>query len=119
MDIGSALQAVGLSPLVAFVAAVVVDDVFGIALALKAKTFDLKKLPSFLESQFGTKEFLVVATAAVAAYVSGGDVKAAATAVVVAGGSALFLSVLKDIYAKALAFVGKAPAAKASAAAKK
>lgn len=118
MDIGSVLQAIGLSPLVAFVVAVVIDDAFGIALAVKSKTFDLKKLPSFLESQFGTKEFLVVATAAVAAYLSGGDVKAAATAVVVAGGAALLLSVLKDIYAKALAFVGKGPAPAAKKAAK-
>ena len=107
MDISSAVLAAGLSPLAAFVVAVVVDDVLGIALAIKAKTFDPAKLPSFLASQFGTKEALVVGAAAFAAYQSGGDVKSAATAIVVAGGSALTIATAKDIYAKVKAFVAK------------
>lgn len=106
MDVVSAVLAFGLSPLVAFAAAVLVDDVLGIAVAVKTKTFDSKKLPSFLASQFGTKEFLVVASAALVAYETGGDAKAAATAVVVAGGSALTVSVLKDAWGKVKAFVG-------------
>lgn len=111
MDVVSAILAVGLSPLVAFAVAVVVDDVAGVALALKTKTFSWAKLPSFLESQFGTKEALVVAAAAYAAYAAGGDVKAAATAVVVAGGSALTVAVIKDIILKFKAIVtGATPA---------
>lgn len=110
MDVTSAILAFGFSPLVAFAAAVVVDNVLGIAVAVKAKTFDAKKLPSFLASQFGTKEALVVAAAAYAAYSTGGDVKTAMTAVVVAGGGALTVAVAKDIYGKIKALVAKAPA---------
>ena len=104
MDVVSAVLAFGLSPLAAFAAAVVVDDLLGIAVAVKTKTFDAKKLPSFLASQFGTKEALVVAAAAFASYQVNGDAKAAATAVVVAGGSALTVSVLKDVFGKVKAF---------------
>ena len=112
-NLGNAVLAFGLSPLVAFAVAVVVDDVFGVVLAFKTKTFDANKLPSFLGSQFGTKAALVAATAGFAAYSTGGDFKVAATTVVVTGGSALFVSVLKDIYAKAKAILasGTKPAA--------
>jgi hypothetical protein len=109
MDVTSAVLALGSSPLVVFAAAVIVDDLLGVALAVKTKTFDAKKLPSFLESQFGTKEFLVVAAAAFAAYETGGDAKAAATAVVVAGGFALTVAVGKDILDKIKAFVYNQP----------
>jgi ketopantoate hydroxymethyltransferase len=117
MDVTGAILAFGFSPLVAFAVAVVVDDVLGVAVAVKTKTFDAAKFPSFLASQFGTKEALVVAAAAFAAYQTGGNVKAAATAVVVAGGSALTVSVAKDILDKIKALVAK-PAAPAAAAKK-
>lgn len=107
MNVVSAFFALGYAPLAGFVLAVVVDDIFGIALAVKARTFDANKLPSFLATQFGTKQALVVAAAAFAAYQTGGDVKTAATAVVVAGGSALFVSVVNDIVAKAKGLLAK------------
>jgi hypothetical protein len=116
MNVTSAILAFGFSPLAAFIVAVVVDDVLGIALAVKTKTFDSNKLPSFLASQFGTKQALVVAAAAYAAYVTHGDVKAAATAVVTAGGAALTVSVAKDIFGKIKALMAKAPATKAKVA---
>lgn len=101
MNLVDAFLAFGFSPLALFLLAVVVDDILGVIKAVKAKTFDAKKLPSFLASQFGTKEFLVVASAALAAYETGGDVKSVATGVVVAGGSALLVATCKDIYSKA------------------
>lgn len=114
MDIVSAILSLGLSPLVIFAVAVFGDDVLGVAVGIKTKTFSLNKLPSFLASQFGTKEFLVVAAAALAAYETGGDAKAAATAIVVTGGFALTASVLRDAFGKAQAFLAKAPAAPAA-----
>lgn len=113
MDVTNALLTLGpYFPLIAFVAAVVADDVAGVALAIKAKTFDANKLPSFLKSQFGTVQAGVVVTAALTAYLSGGDVKGAATAVVVAGGSALTISVVSDFIKKVKAFFAKGPAVK-------
>ena len=120
MDVTNALIALGpYFPLIAFAAAVVADDVAGVALAIKAGTFDANKLPSFLKSQFGTVKAGVVLAAALTAYYTGGDVKGAALAVVVAGGSALTVSVVSDLIAKVKAFFSKAPAAPAAPAAKK
>ena len=99
----------------AFVLAVVLDDALGVLLAIKNKTFDTHQLPSFLESQFGTKQALALGGLLVAAAVSGGDVKAAALAAVTAGGSALTLSVLADAYSKIKALVAPAPASPAPA----
>lgn len=110
MDITNALLTLGpYFPLIAFAAAVVADDVAGVAVALKTKTFDSAKLPSFLKSQFGTVKAGVVAVAALTAYYTGGDVKGAALAVVVSGGSALTISVVADFVSKVKAFFSKAP----------
>lgn len=92
----------------AFVLAVVIDDLLGVALAVKSKAFDVHKLASFLESQFGTKQALALGGLILAAYVSGGDVKSAALAAITAGGSALTLSVLADVYSKIKALVAPA-----------
>lgn len=84
----------------AFVVAVALDNILGIVGAIKSKTFSTQKLPSFLESQFGTKQAVALGGLIVAAYVSGGDVKQAALAALTAGGGALTLSVLADVYSK-------------------
>lgn len=99
-----------------FVLAVVIDNVLGVISALRAGNFAWAKLPSFLESQFGTKAALSLLGLIVTAYVAGGDVKSAALAALTAGGGALTLSVLRDVYAKILAIVvvPAAPAAPAS-----
>lgn len=84
----------------AFVFAVVIDIVLGVALAVKAKTFDVHKLPSFLESQFGTKSALALLGLVAAAYFSGGDIKQATLAALAAGGGALTAAVAADILGK-------------------
>jgi hypothetical protein len=94
----------------AFVLAVILDDALGVIGAIKTKTFDVNKLPSFLESQFGTRQALALGGLIVAAAVSGGDVRSATLAALTAGGSALTLSVLADAYAKVKALVAPAPA---------
>jgi hypothetical protein len=95
-----AVVSLGYDPLYVFLGAVAIDNVVGILQAVRTKTFDLHKLPSFLASQFGTKAFLVVAAAAYAAYAAGSSVHDAALAVVAAGGFALTLAVVKDIFQK-------------------
>lgn len=109
--VGLAGTAVG-----SFVLAVIIDDALGVLAALRAGNFAWAKLPSFLESQFGTKQALALLGLIVAAYVAGGDVRSAALAALTAGGGALTLSVLRDVYAKILAIVvvPAAPAAPAS-----
>ncbi len=97
----------------AFVLAVVIDDILGVALAIRTKSFDVHQLPSFLESQFGTKQALALGGLIVAAAVTGGDVKQAALAALTAGGSALTLSVLADAYGKIKELVQPSPAAPA------
>ena len=99
----------------AFVVAVAIDNFVGVVAAVKAKTFDPHKLPSFLSSQFGTKQALALGGLIVAAYVSGGDVRQAALAALTAGGGALTLGVLADAYGKIKAMLtpaAPAPAAK-------
>jgi len=58
----------------------------------------------------------VVFAAILAASQSGGDVHAAALAIVAAGGFAMSASLVKDIVDKILVFLGKAPASKTPAA---
>ena len=86
--------------LVLFVLAVVIDNALGVLDAILGHTFDPHRLPSFLASQFGTKQALAVLGLVVAAYLTGGDAHQAALAAITAGGSALTLSVLADIYGK-------------------
>ena len=101
------------SAVVAFVVAVAIDNFVGVVAAVKAKSFDTHKLPSFLASQFGTKEALALGGLIVTAYVSGGDVRQAAMATLTAGGGAMTLSVLADAYGKVKAMLTPAaPAAK-------
>lgn len=107
MSIVNSILGLGVSPLIVFLVFVAIDDIAGIVLAVKTKTFDGNKLPSFLASQLGTKEFIVVAVAAFTTYQTGGDVKSAATAVVIGGGFALIISLLKDIFDKVKAILGK------------
>lgn len=93
----------------AFVAAVVLDNVLGVIGAIKAKTFDSHKLPSFVASQFGTKQALALLGLIVAAAASGGDVKTATLAALTAGGGAMTIGVLADVYGKIRALVSPAP----------
>lgn len=108
-----------------FVVLVGVDDVLGVVLALKTHTFDLHKLGSFLESQFGTRRAIAlagtVATAAIsaagAALIHGGltqsalqGIADAALAAATAGAAAQLLAVVSDLAAKLQAIVGGAPA---------
>lgn len=111
-NLPAVISALAGSAVGAFVIAVAIDNALGIVAALKSKTFNFNKLPSFLESSFGTKQALAVGGLVVAAAVSGGDVKQAALAALTAGGGALTLSVLADAYSKTKALVAPAPAAK-------
>ena len=116
MDLGNlpaVISSLAGSAVGAFVVAVALDNALGILNAIKAKSFDVHKLASFLSSQFGTKQALALGGLVVAAYVSGGDVHQAALAALTAGGGALTLSVLADAYGKIKALV--APAAPAPA----
>lgn len=98
-----------------FVVMVALDDLAGVVLALKTKTFDWNKLPSFLESQFGTRQAVallgLVATATLtavgSALVHGGltqmalqGISDAALAAATAGAGAMLLSVVGDFAAK-------------------
>jgi hypothetical protein len=94
----------------AFVLAVVLDDLLGVALAVKNKAFDVHKLPSFLASQFGTKEAVALLGLVAAAYFAGGDIKQAAYAALAAGGGAMTAAVAADIYSKIKALVIGSPA---------
>ncbi len=62
--IAHALAAAVPPAIVSFIALVALDNLLGIANAVRSKTFDLHKLGSFLESQLGTKRLLVVVGAA-------------------------------------------------------
>ena len=88
----------------AFVIAVVVDDILGVSLSVKARTFDIHRLPSFLMTQFGTRQAFVLAGAIAAVAITGNEnlsqVHQSALVIVTAGGGALTLSVVKDIYLK-------------------
>jgi len=84
----------------AFVVAVVVDDALGVILALRQRAFDWHKLPSFLESQFGTKQAFVLLGLIAATYFAGGDVKQAALAALAAGGGAMTAAVAADVVSK-------------------
>jgi|SRR5579859_2086518 len=98
-----------------FVIAVGLDDLAGILLALKQKKFDAHKLPSFLESQFGTHQAIAlfglvvtaVTTAVGSVLIHGGLTMAslqaladAAFAAASAGAAAMLLSVLADLFSK-------------------
>lgn len=114
------------STLGVFVVAVGLDDLAGILVAVKQKAFDWNKLPSFLESEFGTRQaaalFGLVATAAVgavgSALVHGGltqtalqGIADAAFAAATAGAGTMLLSVLSDAFAKVGQLTGSAPVA--------
>lgn len=108
------------SPVGAFVAAVIVDDLLGIALAIKKggiKALSANKLTSFILTQFGTAEAKVLGgivamavVASVGARFAGGSVdvaslaKDAYVAAQVAAG-ALTVKVANDIRLKALELV--------------
>lgn len=94
----------------AFVLAVIIDDALGVIGALKAKTFDVHELGSFLVSQFGTKAAVSLLGLIAAAYFAGGDVKQAALAALAAGGGAVTAGVVADIIAKIRALVSPATA---------
>lgn len=99
-----------------FVLAVIIDDFLGVLDAVLGHTFDPKKLPSFLASQFATKQGLAVLGLVLTAYVTGGDAHQAALAAVTAGGSAMTLSVLADIYSKLKGLIAPpAPSVKSAA----
>jgi len=98
-----------------FVVMVIVDDVAGVALALKTHSFDAHKLGSFLESQFGTRRALallgLVATAAITAVGSalahGGLTQSALQTIADAtltaatvGAGTMLVSVVADVAAK-------------------
>jgi hypothetical protein len=102
----------------AFVLAVVIDDALGVIGAIKSKTFDVHKLASFLESQFGTQRALALLGLIAAAYFAGGDARQAALAALAAGGGAMTASVAADIIAKIKALVSGSPAPAAAAPAK-
>jgi hypothetical protein len=108
-----------------FVIAVVLDDVAGILVALKQHVFDPNKLPSFLESQFGTRKaaaLLGLVTAAVttavgSALIHGGltqdalqGIADAAFAAATAGAAAMLLSVVSDIFDKMRQLLGASAA---------
>ena len=98
----------------AFVLAVIVDDALGVIGAIKAKTFDVHALPSFLVSQFGTREAAALLGLVAVAYFSGGDIRQATLAALAAGGGALTAAVTADIVAKIKALVSSAPATPAA-----
>ena len=105
------LKAIALSPVGPFVLAVALDDLLGIALAVKSKGFDPHKLGSFLVSQFGTKAAAVeaglVATAVLTSLAGGSlaGVKDAAVAAALAGSIALAVGVISDAKDKVAALI--------------
>lgn len=104
--IPAAISGLAGSAVAAFVAAVVLDDVLGVIDAASKRKFDWRKLPSFVESQFGTKKAMALASALVVVAVSHGDVRSAAEAAVTAGGSAMTLAVLRDCWDKIQSIAG-------------
>lgn len=99
----------------AFVIGVVLDDLLGILVAVRQHKFDANKLPSFLESQFGTKKAAAllglvsaaVTTAVGAALIHGGLTQSALQAIAdagfaaaTAGAAAMLLSVVSDLIDK-------------------
>jgi hypothetical protein len=99
------LSSLAADAVVAFVIAVIADDFIGVFVAIRKGVFSWNKLPSFLESQFGTRQAAALAGTVVMAYLTGqvhdlAQAHAAALAVVTAGGGALTLSVLKDAISK-------------------
>lgn len=97
----------------AFVLAVVIDDALGVIGAIRTKSFDIHQLPSFLESQFGTKQALALLGLIAAAYFAGGNAHQAALAALAAGGGAMTASVGADILGKIKALVSGPPPAAA------
>lgn len=98
-----------------FAIAVTLDDLAGIVVAVKLKTFDVHKLGSFLESQYGTKRAIAlgglvvaaVTTAVGSVLLSGGLTQSALQAIADAafaaattGAAAMLLSVLADLFGK-------------------
>lgn len=98
-----------------FVIAVIIDDVAGILVAIKLHAFDANQLPSFLESEFGTRKAAAllglvaaaVTTAVGSALIHGGltqdalqAIADAAFAAASAGAAAMLLSVVSDIFDK-------------------
>lgn len=111
--IGAKLGIGSAAAILVFLAAVAVDDVLGYLLALKLKQYDSHKLGSFLESQLGTKRFLVVLGSVVAA-VAGVIASPlgpnylpllikAALAVAIIGSLANLAALISDIKAKVIA----------------
>jgi hypothetical protein len=100
-----------------FLVAVILDDLLGVMLAVRTGTFDPNKLPSFLESQFGTKQAAALAGAVLVAVFAGqyASIQTAALALVTAGGSAMTLSVLGDIIEKVKAIAATFQSAPAQA----
>ena len=105
----------------AFVIAVIVDDVAGLLEAVRHGKFDWKKLPSFMESEFGSQKAaallgLVIAAATTAVgsvLVHGGltqtglqAIADATLAAATAGAAAMLLSVLSDIFDKVRQLTG-------------
>lgn len=94
----------------AFVLAVIIDDALGVISAIRTKSFSVKELPTFLESQFGTKQALALLGLIAAAYFAGGDAHQAALAALAAGGGAMSASVAADIVGKIRALASGSPA---------
>ena len=113
--IPSVLASLTGSAIGAFVVAVAIDVVLGVAVAVKSKSFDAHKLPSFLESQFGTKAALALAGLVVTAYLASAghvpDVRSAVLAAATAGAAGMVASVGADIVQKLRALVSSAKAA--------
>jgi hypothetical protein len=109
-QISAILASLAGSAVGAFVLAVIVDDALGVAGAIKTKTFAVKELPTFLVSQFGTREAAALLGLIAAAYFSGGDIKQATLAALAAGGGALTAAVVADIVSKIKALVSGSPA---------
>ena len=105
--------------IIAFVLLVALDNLLGIANAVKGKSFDLHKLGSFLESQLGTKRLVVVISAAGVAVIAAllpnlnkplsdiiHAVQDAALAALLAGVGANAAAVADDCRLKLLALLG-------------
>ncbi len=108
--------------IILFAITVGLDNILGVLNAIKDKTFELAKLGSFLESQYGTVRALIVlgavasaVVAAVADTLVAGPTTAAllitaaenvALSVAIVGSLAQFAPVGKDVIEKARKFVG-------------
>lgn len=98
-------------PVGAFLALVAVDNVFGVALALKNKTFAWKKALSFVESQFATQVAVAIVVTAMAVFLTDGSL--AAWAALVASCVKASASVVADTKVKLFALAGMPVAASA------